>query len=339
MRAPDFWQRNGLAAHALAPLGALYDLAGHWRWARTTPWRAPVPVICVGNPTVGGSGKTPVAIALIARLQAQFGVHAHSLSRGYGGRLAGPLAVDPTAHTAIDVGDEPLLLDEVAATAWIARRRAEGARAAVKAGAPLIVMDDGMQNPSVHKDLVLAVIDARAGLGNGRVVPAGPLREHKDRALRRADALLLVGDEAAPVDLPLSAGQPVLTARLEPPDSAAAFSGQALVAFAGIGRPDKFFQTLTALGADIRARHSFPDHHRYSDTELDRLRAEAKRHGARLVTTRKDFVRLSAAQRDGIDVLDVAMAFDDLAALDRLLTPLANAAASASGPGLARDEA
>jgi len=303
---PEFWARPGLVPDLLQPLAWAYAAAGAARQAWTHPWRAPVPVICVGNLVAGGAGKTPVAIALARRLQAS-GHAVHLLSRGYGGSLAGPVAVDRARHDAAQVGDEALLL-AAAAPAWIARDRAAGARAAVAAGARCLLLDDGLQNPTLAKDLSLLVIDGGYGFGNGEPLDAG---------LARADAVVLMGEDGAGVT-PLLAGKTVLRARLVP-ENAGALAGRAVVAFAGIGRPAKFFATLEGIGARLAARHAFADHHPYRAAELQRLLAEAQAAHAVLVTTAKDAVRLPAEWRARVEVLSVTAEFDDFAALDRLI--------------------
>jgi tetraacyldisaccharide 4'-kinase len=312
---PEFWARAGLIPDLLQPLAWAYAAAGAARHAWTDPWRAPVPVICVGNLVAGGAGKTPVAIALARRLQAS-GIALHLLSRGYGGSLAGPIAVDRARHDAAQVGDEALLL-AAAAPAWIARDRVAGAKAAVAAGAQCLLLDDGLQNPTLAKDLALLVIDGAYGFGNRRVLPAGPLREPLDTGLARADAVVLMGEDRAGVT-PLLAGKTVLRARLVP-ENAAAFAGRTAVAFAGIGRPAKFFATLEAIGARLAARHAFPDHHPYRAAELQRLLADAEAAHAVLVTTAKDAVRLPVEWRSHVEVLRVTAQFDDPTAVDRLL--------------------
>jgi tetraacyldisaccharide 4'-kinase len=317
MRAPDFWDRPpGLTASLLAPLGAAWSGAARLRRAVARSYRAPVPVVCVGNLVAGGSGKTPVVLSL-AGLLAERGVAVHVVTRGYGGRLAGPVRVDPARHDAAEVGDEPLLIAARAAC-WVARDRAAGSRAAAEAGAALILLDDGFQNPHVAKDLSLVVVDAEYGFGNGRVIPAGPLREPVAEGLARADAVVLIGDGGAP-EAVLAAGHPVLRAALSPLD-AARFPGVRVVAFAGIGRPAKFFASLHQAGAELAGTHPFPDHHPFRDGELARLRAEAERGGALLVTTAKDWVRLPEGARDGIDVLDVEISWADPPAVTRLLS-------------------
>lgn len=318
LATPEFWSRPSLAAQLLQPLAWGHAAVRAARWALAHPWRAPVPVLCVGNLVAGGAGKTPVAIDLARRLAAR-GRHPHLLSRGYGGTLAGPAAVAPSRHSAAEVGDEPLLLAEAAPT-WIARDRAAGARAAIEAGADLLVMDDGFQNPSLAKDLSLVVVDAGYGFGNGRVLPAGPMREPAASGLARADAVVLLGEDEANVLAQLE-GAPVLRARLEPLNGAR-LAGQRVVAFAGIARPVKFFATLDRLGARLVARRGFPDHHPYRDDELERLAAEAAAQRALLVTTTKDAARLAPLWRARVETLAITVAWDDEPALDALLDRL-----------------
>jgi tetraacyldisaccharide 4'-kinase len=318
MRAPEFWHGSpaGLAATLLAPLGAAYGALGRWRGVGVTPWRAPVPVICVGNLTVGGAGKTPTVLALAERLQAR-GLAVASLSRGYGGRERGPLQVDPARHTAAEVGDEPLLLARVAA-AWIARDRKDGARAAIAEGADVVLLDDGLQNLSLHKHLSLVVIDAGYGFGNGRLLPAGPLREPVARGLSRASAVVLIGNG----EMPVAPSLPVLRARLVPDDAAHSLKGRRVVAFAGIGRPEKFAETLRGLSAELVSLTPFPDHHPYSDVEVSRLADDAQRADATLVTTEKDFVRVPEKLRPALTTVGVRLRFDEPEKLDALLEPV-----------------
>src|SRR5947209_10030666 len=214
MRAPEFWHEPpGLAANLLAPVGAAWDLAARLRRAVARPYRAPVPVLCVGNLVAGGSGKTPIVLSLAGMLR-EAGIAVHIVTRGYGGDLAGPVRVDPDRHDAIAVGDEALLL-AASAPCWVARDRAAGSAAAAEAGAAIILLDDGFQNPSVAKDLSLVVVDSEYGFGNGRVMPAGPLREPVAPGLARTDAILLIGDAPAPQELG-AVPCPIFRAALEP---------------------------------------------------------------------------------------------------------------------------
>lgn len=323
MKPPAFWFRPpGAAAWALRPLGALYQWAGAARRRTASPQRLPVPVICVGNLSLGGTGKTPVALALLARLAAM-GLRPQALSRGYGGAAKGPLRVDPARHGAFEVGDEPLLLAR-AAPVWVARDRAAGGLAAAEAGAGCVVMDDGHQNPHLVKDLSLIVADGGVGFGNGQVFPAGPLRESVKTGLARADAVIVVGEDVHGVArIAAERGLPALTARLAPdPAAAAALKGRRLLAFAGIGRPQKFFDTAAAVGADVVESVAFPDHHPFAAAELAALQKRAAALGAELATTEKDRVRLPPALRDAVAVLPVNLLWDDDGALDALLERL-----------------
>ena len=314
MRAPEFWSHDGWAARLLAPLGWLYDQGGRLRTWRTVPAQAGVPVICVGNLTAGGTGKTPVAIE-IARHLAGLGLRPAFLSRGHGGSLAGPVRVDPDRHDAAETGDEPLLLARVAPT-FVARDRAAGARAAVAAGADAIVMDDGLQNPALRKTLRLVVVDGTAGFGNRRVIPAGPLRVPLARGLRAADLFVLMGEDRTGLRPLLAAHVPVIAGALRPEaDDAAGFAGRRVVAFAGIGRPEKFFASLEACGAHVVARRAFPDHHRFTTTDLVALQETARAADATLATTAKDRVRLPQPLRDSVAVLRVRATFDPAAHL------------------------
>ncbi|MFP6747041.1 MAG: tetraacyldisaccharide 4'-kinase [Alphaproteobacteria bacterium] len=323
MLAPEFWHRNGVLAWALQPLAWLYGAMGRLRWAFARPWRASVPVICVGNLVAGGAGKTPTALA-IGRALSRRGVEAHFLSRGHGGRLPGPVRVDTERHGVRDVGDEPLLL-AAAAPAWVARDRAQGARAAIAAGAQAIVMDDGFQNPGLAKDLSLLVIDGAYGLGNGRVHPAGPLRETVLDGLARADAVIVVQSGETPAPLPPLGPLP-LTARLFPSTDALALRGRRVVAFAGIGRPQRFFHTVRELGAELVGQQAFPDHHVFREDEIWELLERARAQDAIAVTTAKDAVRLPPGARAMVTVIDVTLEFDHDAALDGLLDQLFAAA-------------
>ncbi len=324
MRAPDFWQRDGLLPWTLAPLGLCYHLAGQIRSAVVTPWQASVPVLCVGNLVAGGAGKTPVALSLLSIL-ADRGLRPAALTRGYGGTASGPLLVDPERHDAATVGDEALLLAARAPT-WIAPDRVAGAKAATAQGAGILVMDDGFQNPSLQKDISLLVIDSAYGLGNGHLVPAGPLRERPASGFARADAVVLVGDDPIGAsEQRLAADLPILRARLVPRDHALA--GKPVFAFAGIGRPEKFFQTLRDLGAEVVGTQAFADHRAYSAADLDVLRQAARTKQAQLVTTAKDAVRLGQPLPADIAVLVVDLTWEDPAALDRLLERLSPPAA------------
>ncbi|HWE76565.1 MAG TPA: tetraacyldisaccharide 4'-kinase [Stellaceae bacterium] len=315
-RAPEFWARPGLVSDLLAPLGWAYGTASAMRRAMTQPTRVAVPTICVGNLTAGGAGKTPVVLSLASLLSTR-GKHPHILSRGYGGKLRGPLQVDLARHGAVDVGDEPLLL-AAAAPCWIGADRVASARAAIAAGADVLLLDDGFQNPALHYDVALVVIDGGYGIGNGRVMPAGPLRERVTPALQRASAVVMIGTCETRIEL---GNLPILTAQLTPVDPNT-LKGQRVVAFAGIGRPAKFFATLRQLGADIVETKSFADHYRFSDADLGALAARAQANTAMLMTTEKDWVRLPQTWREKIRTLKIALRWDDSASLERVLAPV-----------------
>ena len=290
MRSPRFWwEKPGIASTLLAPFAAIYGGIARRRLAQAGA-RLGIPVICVGNPTLGGAGKTPTAIA-IARLLIEAGHKPMFLSRGYGGRLAGPVMVEPT-HRAADVGDEPLLLARVAPTV-VARDRVAGAKLAKQRGASVIVMDDGFQNPSLAKDFSILVIDSARALGNGKVFPAGPLRAPLRPQLARASAILLVGTEAAVLVWQGAQAMPIFRGRLVPDiGRVAALRDKKALAFAGIGDPEKFFATLDLAGIETEVRRGFADHHRYSARDAAALVSEADRLGLELITTEKDLARL-----------------------------------------------
>jgi tetraacyldisaccharide 4'-kinase len=317
LRPPRFWQRDGsrLGTVLLAPVAALMATATAHRVGRPG-WRAAVPVLCCGNVTVGGSGKTPLALDLLGRLIAR-GAAPHALLRGYGGssrRTRRVLANDDPAET----GDEALLLAALAPT-WTGADRAAAGRMAVAAGAGVLVMDDGLQNPTLHKDLSLLVIDGGFGFGNGRLFPAGPLREPVAAGAARCRAAVLIGRDDAGAIAALPPGLPVLRANLVPGPATQSLRGRRVVAFAGIGRPAKFFATLREAGADLADAVSFPDHHRFTPRELADVIARAERLGAVPVTTAKDAVRLPKPVLQTVLVADVTLVWETPEAIKGLL--------------------
>jgi tetraacyldisaccharide 4'-kinase len=330
MRPPEFWSANPQGRDAawtlrflLTPVSWAYAAVTEHKQRTTVSRHAPAPVICIGNLTVGGAGKTPITRAVRAKL----GPNAHTLSRGYGGRAIGPLRVTPDMD-AREVGDEPLLHANDG-PAWIARDRFAGAMAAAQAGAHVIIMDDGFQNPSLAKDLSIIAVDPGYGIGNGEVFPAGPLRERLAAGLARADAIIMLGDLTEDASWLDDFTKPVLFAKLAP--SAPAPSGK-LLAFAGLARPEKFFDTLEAAGGELADAVPFADHHPYTEEDLRLLAQMATERGnAQLITTEKDAARLSPEWRARVAVLPVAAKFDDETALDALLAPIVSRMTAAHG--------
>jgi len=307
MREPAFWHApNSWTSHLLRPLGALYGAVAAQRLQRKG-LGAGIPVFCVGNYHVGGAGKTPTALAL-AKILREIGETPVVLSRGYGGRLHGPVMVDPARHDAADVGDEPLML-ATHLPVVVSRERIDGVALAKSQRASVVLMDDGFQNPSIAKDASLIVIDSDRGLGNGLVFPAGPLRAPLEPQLERTDALIVVGDGAAAktVAAEIAAREaPVFSARLEPEAaSLAGLNGKRVFAFAGIGDPQRFFRTLRAARIEVVRERAFADHHPFSKSEIESLLGDAGRDGLTLVTTEKDFARLHGAAKIPTQLRDI----------------------------------
>ena len=317
MRTPEFWQRDGLAARALGPAARVYRAVAALKRASTGTRSPGLPVVCVGNLVAGGAGKTPVALALGERLAAR-GHAVHFLSRGYGGREKGPHRVDPERHGARDVGDEPLLLARIAPT-WVSANRRLAAAAAADAGATMAIMDDGHQNASIEKAFSIVVIDGIYGFGNGRLLPAGPLREPVEAGLARADAAIVIGPDEAGIAGALRDGLLLMRGSVVPSPESAAIAGKRVVAFAGIARPEKFFRTLATLGCQVEHAKSFPDHHPFSESEIADLIERAKASEAIPVTTAKDAVRLPLAFREAVAVLDITFEWEDEADADDLV--------------------
>jgi tetraacyldisaccharide 4'-kinase len=311
--APSFWSHNGPLARALSPLSAIGSVLTARRVARAG-WRAPVPVVCCGNVTIGGAGKTTLVLDLAHRLSHRA---VHVLLRGYGGTSRGVhrVALDDPASL---VGDEALLLARVAPT-WTGADRGASAQAAVRAGAEILLMDDGLQNPTLTKTFSILVIDGRTGFANGRVLPAGPLREPVAAAAARCQAAVLIGPDTTHAISLLPPNLQVLRADLVQDPSIAALAGRNVVAFAGIALPEKFFEPLRQAGANLIAARPFPDHHAYTARELDGLLREARDRKAVLVTTPKDAVRLPQAIRNLVTVINVRLKWREPGEIDQLL--------------------
>ena len=307
MQAPKFWNnpKPSLLAYALLPIAMLYQKLYHHRVRTTKPTRGNVPVLCIGNVSAGGAGKTPVCIEMAKHLMVK-GKKVVFLSRGYKGELTGPLQVNPAKHSYRDVGDEPLLLAGVAPTI-IAKQRDKGLALATYLGADIVIMDDGMQNPSVYKDRSLLVIDGKVGIGNGLTLPSGPLREPLAEALSRVQGVVIMGDDNHNVMdkiLQIAPHMPVTFAHLEAHCSGL-YGQQSVVAFAGIGRPSKFFETVHTLGYDAVQTIPYPDHHPYGESDMKHLRHCASKHSAHLITTAKDKIRLPTDIHNEIHVVDI----------------------------------
>lgn len=325
MRPPEFWQNPenapGLWARLLSPLGILYAKATSRRLRQAADFRPPMPVICVGNLNAGGTGKTPTVLALVQLLQGH-GLHPGVISRGHGGRLAGPVEVDERVHKAEDVGDEPLLISAFART-WVAKDRAAAARAASEQKIDVLIMDDGHQNPYVAKDISITVVDAARGFGNGKCLPAGPLREPVSEGLQRSDALISIGDSHAQEIFKSKWGGyvhlPHLTASLHALETGMDWQGARVLAFAGIGHPDKFFDTLRSLGAQLVNVVPLDDHQPLTPQLLNRLEGDAAASGAQLVTTEKDAVRLPSGFRSKVLTVPVRLRIEDWEPLENLI--------------------
>lgn len=304
MKTPKYWQSNSFLSKLLAPLGWIYGTLTQLRLKYHKALKVKIPVICVGNITAGGTGKTPVAIALAKMLETEM-FHPFFVSRGYGGKLQN-VVVNHKKHTAHEVGDEPLLLAQQAPVVVNANRH-QGAELAIQEGADIIIMDDGFQNPILAKDLSFLVFDGNYGIGNGKIIPAGPLRETFANGIKRADALIILGKDKH--NLAERSNLPVFFGHTEAIQTT--ISHPRILAFAGIGHPQKFYHTLSIHGFDVVKTVDFPDHHFYSKDELENLVATAQKLDAEIYTTGKDFVKIPASMRKYINVLEIAVVWDE----------------------------
>ena len=308
MLAPKFWSTQNRISGVLTPLAFLWKIAAQTRQSLLTPWRSSVPVICVGNIVVGGAGKTPLAIALAKYLISQ-NYTPHFLTRGYGGSEYGPLYVDPQQHIAQQVGDEALMLAAVAPT-WVSKNRATGAKRAIAQAADVLIMDDGFQNTSLYKNISLLAVDGGYGFGNKRVMPAGPLREGLVDGLSRADMAIVTGADETDVIHRIQSYCPAYTAFLSPQPNVAV-DGKSVFAFAGIGRPEKFYATLRNIGCNVKGTKNFPDHHRFTSDQIMWICDRATELDAVPVTTEKDYVRLPDDVKSKIEFLQISLEWDD----------------------------
>ncbi len=307
MKAPQFWfEPTNWQAKSLLPLAALFWLGGFLRRLLTRAYRAKIPVICIGNIIAGGAGKTPTCIA-IANFLLQQEANPVFVTRGYGGSVCGPLRVDPTIHIASQVGDEALLLARIAPT-WISRNRAAGIKAA-EAEATHIIMDDGLQNPTVKPSMAFLVMDGAVGIGNGLIIPAGPLRETLHSAEKRIDGIILIGSSDVQ-GIGTKTYSPVMHARILPDLSDDFPKDAKFFAFAGIGRPEKFYQTCSDAELNLVGTTDFPDHHTFTENELLQLEQKAQAAEAKLLTTEKDWVRLPPTWQTKIATLPIKLVFD-----------------------------
>ena len=321
MKAPSFWHIDGLVPKILEPAANVYNIISIINRTLISRTNIGVPIICVGNIVSGGAGKTPIALSIGKILGKNYNVG--FLTRGYGGSVAGPVQVKTDQHTIDEVGDEALLLTKVAPT-WVSKNRKAGAFSAKAAGVEVIIMDDGFQNPSVHKDLSLIIIDGPYGFGNGRVIPAGPLREKISTGLIRADIIVVIGECSEATKLQFPPDLPVFYASISPDISNTAFSNKNVIGFAGIGRPEKFLTTLKGMDLNILDFIPFPDHYRFSEIEILNLYSKAIKLNAYLVTTVKDLTRVPKNVSHLCKPITVSIDWEDEPKLKELLYATVN---------------
>ena len=317
MQIPKFWNNDTLSSKMLAPLAWLYGKIIVLRSQNTKPKKIDIPVMCIGNATIGGAGKTPVAMA-IAKILMRDGINVHFLTRGYGGSLKGPVKVNPKIHNFEDVGDEALLLSKISKT-WVSRNRYLGAMAASKAGAQTIIMDDGFQNLSIFKNSSFLVVDGNYGFGNKKLIPAGPLREKIDRAITRADAAIIIGKDQKNIVKEIGNKIKIIRGKVRVDKKYYHLRNKNYLAFCGIGIPEKFFSTLESIGVKIKKRYIFPDHYKYSKKEIDQICKTAKNLKAEIITTEKDFVRLPKKSSMKIKTLPITIEWAKKKEITKLL--------------------
>ena len=303
MKTPKYWQSNSFISKLLTPLGYIYGALTGLRIKLKKSKKAEIPVICIGNITAGGTGKTPVSISVAKLLSGEM-FHPYFVSRGYGGKLQNVI-VNNKKHTAHDVGDEPLLLSAQAPVVVNADRY-KAAQTATEQGADVVIMDDGFQNPGLHKDLSFLVFDGHYGIGNGKIIPAGPLRETLENGIKRADAVIILGKDKH--NLAQRCGLPVFFGHTEAAQTT--INNQDVIAFAGIGHPQKFYHTLKQQGFNVVKTIDFPDHHFYTREDLDAIVKEAQKLNAQIYTTGKDFVKIPPLYSQDINVLEIAVVWD-----------------------------
>lgn len=330
MRTPEFWKHRGLISSLLLPLSGFYYLGSILRQKLASPTKVDVPVICIGNLTAGGSGKTPITLSLASSLQ-QMGKNPHIVSRGYGGTQEGPLRVLPSQHSARDVGDEPLMMalaQSQTTPVWVSKNRVAGAKSAIKEGANVILLDDGFQNPALQKDLSIIVVDNKTGFSNGRLIPSGPLRESITNGIKRADAVFIIKQPNETINPELAtifATKAVSSVTIKPADETnqLELKNKKIFAFAGIGYPQKFYNTLENLSAQICGTTDFPDHHQYSKNDLDKILSLSRKAGADgIFTTEKDFVKIPETFKEKISYLPIHAVWDNPQFINSLLSKL-----------------
>lgn len=305
IKTPKHWQQTGISAWLLYPLSIIYRMGSAAVRCTTAPWQADVPVICVGNIVAGGAGKTPMAVHIADQIK-QLGKNPHIVTRGYGGKSTWPLRVERTNADFNETGDEAILL-AATATTWVAKDRKAGVKTAIDNGADVIILDDGFQNPSVKKDLSIVVVDGGFGFGNKMILPAGPLRESITSGIKRADAVVIVGEDKFAARADITAASPeikIMNAVLDPVN-ASDIKNLDVVAFAGIGRPEKFFETLQNIGCNVKYQYPFPDHHPYSENDILPILQQAKDANCVVVTTEKDAVKIPAYLIEKIIILQI----------------------------------